>query len=103
ARDGQANSAPATVSLTVTPVNDPPVASADSYTTPQATQLTVNAPGVLGNDSDIDGNPLTAVLVSTTQQGVLSLNPNGSFTYTPNAGFTGTDTFTYRASDGSAL
>lgn len=90
----------ATVTITVTPVNDPPVASNDSYSTPEDTALTITAPGVLGNDTDIDGpTPLTAVLVATTTNGSLTLNANGSFTYTPNANYTGPDSFTYRARD----
>jgi hypothetical protein len=59
-------------------------------------------PGVLGNDSDADGDALTAVLVSGPTSGALVLNPNGSFTYTPNAGFFGSDSFTYKANDGLA-
>jgi Ca2+-binding RTX toxin-like protein len=91
---------------TNTPTNTPipnraPVASNDSYNTNEDTVLTVPAPGVLGNDSDADFDPLTAVLVSNPSNGTLTLNPNGSFTYTPNANFNGGDSFTYRASDGS--
>ena len=56
-------SATATVSITVAAVNDVPIAVNDSYTTDQGTVLTIAAPGVLGNDSDVD-QPLTAVLVS---------------------------------------
>src|SRR5207249_10773522 len=53
------------------------------------------------NDSDVDGNPLTTVLVSGTANGSLTLNADGSFSYTPNANFNGTDSFTYRANDGT--
>ena len=63
--------------------------------------LTVPAPGVLGNDSDPDGDPLTAVLVTGPSHGSLTLNANGSFSYTPAANFAGSDSFTYRASDGT--
>jgi VCBS repeat-containing protein len=56
---------------------------------------------VLANDSDPDGQTLTAQLVSGPASGVLSLSPDGSFTYTPVAGFSGTATFTYRTSDGA--
>lgn len=62
--------------------------------------LKVDAPGVLANDEDIDGDSLTAKLDSSPSNGELTLNPNGSFTYIPNADFTGTDSFTYIASDG---
>jgi uncharacterized repeat protein (TIGR01451 family) len=102
ANDGLADSNVAAVSITVNPVNDTPVASNDSYTVTQNTALNVPAPGVLGNDTDVDGDPLTAVPVSPPSNGALTLNPDGSFTYTPNTGFNGTDTFTYRASDGTA-
>ncbi len=80
--------------------NYPPVAANDSYTTAQDTPLNVPSPGVLLNDSDPDGDPLTAVLASGPASGTLTLNANGSFTYTPSAGFSGTDTFTYTAFDG---
>jgi len=58
------------------------------------------AGGVLTNDSDIDGNPLTATLATGPQHGSVSLNPDGTFTYTPDRDFVGTDTFTYTAGDG---
>jgi len=61
----------------------------------------VPASGVLANDSDIDSASLTAALVSGPTHGVLSLNANGSFTYTPAANFNGSDSFTYKANDGS--
>ena len=60
------------------------------------------APGILGNDSDIDGPSLSAQLVSNVSHGTLSLQSNGSFTYTPSLDFEGSDSFTYRANDGSA-
>ncbi|MBK9121838.1 MAG: tandem-95 repeat protein [Chloroflexi bacterium] len=101
ASDGSLLSNVATVTITVNPVNDAPVAVADSYATDEDTQLSIAAPGVLGNDTDIDGNPLSAVLAAGPAHGSLTLNPNGSFTYTPNADFNGSDSFTYRANDGS--
>jgi hypothetical protein len=82
--------------------NRPPVANGDSYTTNFGTPLTVAAPGVLANDSDPDGNPMTAAVVSNPANGVVALSANGGFTYTPATGFSGTDTFTYTASDGTA-
>ncbi len=102
ANDGTSNSNLATVTITVNPVNDPPVAVDDAYTTDEDTPLTVAAPGVLGNDTDTDGDPLTAVLDSTTSNGTLALNADGSFSYTPNADFSGTDSFTYFANDGTS-
>src|SRR5207247_109624 len=103
ASDGQAQSGVATVTITVTPINDAPVAANDdSYTTPEDTQLTVSAPGVLANDSDVDSDALSAVLVSNTTHGTLTLNGEGSFTYMPALNFNGIDSFTYKASDGQA-
>jgi VCBS repeat-containing protein len=101
ASDGTLTSSPATVTITVTPVNDSPVAAADAYSTAEDTALTVPAPGVLGNDSDPDGDSLSAVVASQPSHGTLALNASGSFSYTPAANFNGTDSFTYRASDGT--
>jgi VCBS repeat-containing protein len=99
ASDGTLDSNPATVAITVTPVNDAPVATNDAYSTNEDTPRTVAAPGVLGNDTDPDGNPLSAALGTPPSHGTLTLNADGSFTYTPAANYNGTDTFTYRASD----
>jgi VCBS repeat-containing protein len=101
ASDGSLNSNVATVTITITPVNDPPVAASDAYSTSMNTPLTVAAPGVLANDTDADGNPLTAVLNVGPSNGALVLNANGSFTYTPNANYNGSDSFTYHARDAS--
>ena len=102
ANDGTADSNVVTVAITVNAVNDAPVAVVDSHSVNEDLLLSVVAPGVLGNDTDVDGNPLTAVLVSTTSSGALTLNTDGSFTYTANANFNGSDSFTYRANDGTA-
>src|SRR5215510_2407179 len=91
----------ATVSLTINPVNDPPVAANDSYVTNSNSPLNVNAPGVLANDTDIDSS-ITAVLASGPSHGTLALNADGSFTYTPSSDYTSNDTFTYSAYDGAA-
>ena len=56
---------------------------------------------MLANDTDVDGNPLTAALVADPAHGTLTLNADGSFTYTPTANYNGPDTFTYRATDGA--
>ena len=101
ATDGASNSAPATVSLTITNINRTPTAIDDSYAIGKNASLNITAPGVLGNDSDLDGDALTAVKVSDPAHGSLTLNPNGSFTYTPVSNYFGADSFTYRASDGT--
>ena len=84
------------------PVNSAPVAVDDpAYAVNQNNPLAIAAPGVLGNDSDVDGDPLTAVMGATNvSSGTLALNADGSFLYTPNLGFDGLDSFTYKASDG---
>jgi len=101
ASDGLLTSNLATVSLTILPVNDAPLASNDGYSTAEDTPLILGAPGVLANDLDYDGNPLTAILVTGPSHGSLTLNANGSFTYTPQANYNGADSFTYRNSDGA--
>ncbi len=93
-------SLPATVSITVT--NVAPTAANDSYSATTGVQLSVPAAGVLANDSDADGDALTAVLVDGGGNGSLDLNANGSFTFKSGGSFTGNRTFTYRASDGIA-
>ena len=100
ATDGHATSQPATVTIYV---YSTPVANPDQYATQPGQLLDVNtADGVLANDSNADGNPLTANLVTPPANGTLVLDGDGSFTYTPNAGFTGTDSFSYTASDAYA-
>jgi hypothetical protein len=77
------------------------VAADDTYNLFVNTSITVPAPGVLGNDYGLTGNPLTPVLVQNTSHGTLSLQSSGAFSYTPQAGFVGTDTFTYYDTDGT--
>src|SRR5439155_308826 len=102
ANDGQADSGIATVRITIIGVNDAPVAVNDSYSTAEDTTLNVVAPGVLANDSDVDGDTLSAVLVSQPTHGSLTLNSNGSFSYVPAANYNGSDSFTYKSNDGPA-
>ncbi len=79
-----------------------PVAVNNAYTTNEDTPLTVVlANGVLVNDTDVEGNALTAILDVGPANGTLTLNANGTFTYTPNANYNGSDTFTYHANDGT--
>jgi hypothetical protein len=95
----------ATHVLTVS-VADPgaPIAVDDTYQTAIGTPLVVPAAGVLSNDTDPDAQPLVVATprpVSGPANGSVTLNADGSFTYVPNAGFAGTDSFSYRASDGT--
>ena len=83
-------------------MNDAPVAANDSYSTNKNVTLTVSAAGVLANDTDADGDTLSAIGVVGPSHGSLSLNADGSFIYTPAANYSGADSFTYRANDGTA-
>jgi hypothetical protein len=74
---------------------------ADAYEVAQGKTLTVAAPGVLANDSDVLDRSLTASKASNPAHGALTFNANGSFTYTPDAAYSGTDTFTYKANNGA--
>ncbi|MDR3685491.1 MAG: Ig-like domain-containing protein [Coriobacteriia bacterium] len=87
---------------TMPTANVAPVANADSYATAYATAKSVSAPGVLGNDTDANGDKLTASVVTQPTNGTLTMAADGSFKYTPNAGFSGIDSFTYQVSDGLA-
>jgi len=101
ANDTLLDSQPATAQVTIHPVNDAPVGEEDSYDAVFQSVLTVNAAeGLLANDSDIENDPLSVELVSSTSHGTLILNPDGSFTYTPAARYVGLDSFTYRCFDG---
>lgn len=108
ASDGAATSAATTVTITVEegeqpPVNTAPVAGADAYAAVGGQPLTLPAPGVLANDTDADGNVLTATGVTQPANGKVTLAADGSFTYTSDAGFSGKDVFTYKADDGEDL
>jgi VCBS repeat-containing protein len=100
ANDGSEDSNLATVSIVVEAVNDAPVAGADAFSTREGETLVVDAPGVLANDSDVEGDALTAVLVDEPLHGTVTLAADGSFEYTPDADFNGTDRFAYAADDG---
>ena len=94
ADDGFGGRASATLRLTV--ANVAPAANGDTATTSEDTAVTI-AP--LGNDTDIDGDPLTIVSASAAN-GSVTVNAGGTVTYTPNTNFSGTDTISYTISDG---
>ena len=103
--DGNGGTDTATVTVNVAATNDAPETNNDSYAVEEDGTLTVGAPGILADDTDLDDllgpvTALTAALVNGPDDGTLTLNPNGSFTYAPDANFNGTDYFTYRATDG---
>jgi predicted extracellular nuclease len=96
--DGTLTSLAATVAITVTPVNDSPVAVDDAYTVAEDGTLTVVAPGVMANDVDVDGDVMTVAILTDVAHGTLMLYSDGSFVYTPDTGFSGVDTFEYQLS-----
>ncbi|MDY6834286.1 MAG: CARDB domain-containing protein [Chloroflexota bacterium] len=81
--------------------NTKPKAEDDSYSIGHDDILNEPDPGVLKNDSDPDGDEITAVLITEPSDGNLNLESDGSFSYTPDEGFSGTDTFVYKANDGA--
>jgi hypothetical protein len=96
ANDGRADSAAATVSITVLPVNDPPIANPNSVVTAKNTPVSIS---VLANDSDVEGNILSVSSVTQPQHGTAT-NQVTSVLYTPANGYSGPDSFTYTVSDG---
>jgi uncharacterized repeat protein (TIGR01451 family) len=97
------NSVSEMTATTTVVVDDMPVAADDVYTMQSGQALIIQGPGVLGNDSDSYGSPLTAQLFNSTITGTMVLASSGAFTYTPPLNFAGLVTFTYKASDGSLL
>lgn len=83
-------------------MNDLPTPAPDFYDGMEDQTLIVAEPGVLENDTDQYGSSLTVTLVDAPEEGTLTLDPNGSFTYEPAANSSGTITFTYRINDGFA-
>ena len=100
ANDGLLDSNIATVSISVTPINDAPVATGDVYTVDEGATLDVGATGVLANDTDAESDPLTAIELSDPVHGTVTLNGNGAFSYTHDGSETTSDSFTYKANDG---
>ncbi|HTF96068.1 MAG TPA: retention module-containing protein [Cellvibrio sp.] len=97
--DNNGGTSTATVNVTVTPVNDAPVANDDSVTVNEDDSVVV---AVRGNDTDADGNPLTVTAVTQGTNGSVVIDAiTGNPIYTPNAGFNGSDSFTYTISDGN--
>ncbi|WP_167335410.1 Calx-beta domain-containing protein [Pedobacter kyungheensis] len=93
--DGKGGTTKVSISVTVNPVNDAPVATAPAITTPQNTPVN----GTI-TTSDVDGDPLTFTVSTAPAHGTVVVNPDGTYTYTPAAGYVGADTFTLTVSDG---
>ncbi len=100
--DGAHWSSAATATIDVTKVdkNLPPVARPDEHVVVQGRLVTIPAPGVLENDSDPEGHPLTALPLSLPTLGTSAPIAGGGFTYAAPPGVTGEDVFTYVVSDG---
>jgi hypothetical protein len=97
--DGAGTRETATVSLTIDPVNDSPVAVDDSLTVPRNGPAT--AIDVLDDDTDVDGDSLTITSTSDAPKGTVVITGGGTgLTYLPDRNVTGTDTFTYTIGDG---
>jgi VCBS repeat-containing protein len=100
---GVTPSAPVTVSIAITPVNDAPVANPDSISVDRGgseTRLDSGESSVLANDSDPDSNILTVTLVTSPTHGALTLAADGTFSYTHDNSIARLDAFTYQVSDG---
>ncbi len=103
ASDGSLQSGPATVTITITPVNDAPIAVDDGPFTVAEGDTLVVTQGVLDNDTDAEGDLLTALAMTEPAHGTLTLAAAGGFSYVHDGSETTSDGFTYRASDGAAL
>ena len=99
--DGAAISAPATVTITIIPVDDGPLVTNDALSATEDSPLTFTTGALLDNDVHTGGGTLDVGSFTQPANGTLVRNANGSFTYTPNADFFGVDTFTYTATDGT--
>ena len=106
--DGTVFSGSATMTVNVTPVNDPPVADDEAFTVAEDGAVIIN---VLAGDTDLDGDTLTVTEIDGTpislgspvaiSTGVVSLNADGTLTFAPNTNFNGPAAFDYTVSDGN--
>ncbi|WP_185976292.1 Ig-like domain-containing protein [Mycolicibacterium sp. 018/SC-01/001] len=94
-------SATSTVTVTVNPVNDAPVATDDTVTVDEDGLLTVNPADLLANDTDVDRDNLSIEGYTQPEHGDLWINRDGTISYDPDADYHGTDSFTYTVTDGT--
>jgi|GEM_PF-1903203 len=94
AKDGQGSSSPATVSISVKAVNDPPTAGSSSFTTSEDTALQGQVTA-----SDPDGDSLTCTVLTAPRNGTVNLGGNGTFTYQPKQDSNGSDSFVFQVRD----
>lgn len=97
--DADGESVAQDMNITIDANNDGPVTVPDAYSVAEDSTLTVADPGVLDNDSDLEGDPFEAFVDTQPANGTVSIGVGGGFTYDPVPDFTGTDTFTYIATD----
>jgi hypothetical protein len=100
AADGEGGFDSTDVTVTVACINDAPLAVEDAYQVAEDTLLSIPAPGVLSNDSDVDGDDLAVSLDDDAAHGTLTLHADGSFEYLPAVDYYGPDGFSYTLSDG---
>jgi hypothetical protein len=100
ANDGTHDSNIATVNITVVSVNDAPAVNDFSFEVDEDTQLGVGEGALLAGSADLEDDELGALMVEGAKHGQVVVNSDGSFRYIPNRNFSGTDTFTYKATDG---
>ncbi len=96
--DGSADSEPATITINVNPVNDPPRAVDDVVTTHEDGSALIHP---LANDADVEGDHLVLSGFTQPASGVVADNGDGSLTYTPALNFNGQDSLLYTVSDGN--
>ncbi|MEM9782755.1 MAG: Ig-like domain-containing protein [Pseudomonadota bacterium] len=99
-RDGNGGTDEGLATVVVGAANRDPQGTDDAFTTEQDTVLTIDAPGLLANDSDPDGDALQVDAFGDPGNGTVDVGADGGFTYTPDPGFTGIDSFTYDLGDG---
>ena len=102
ASDAGGLTARTTLRISLAAVNDPPMAVGETTTLVTGDSILIDPATLLKNDSDVDGDALTIVLMSQPAHGKLIQNPNGTYTYQTDPGFSGLDGFTYAVTDGSA-
>ena len=99
-RDPSGNTDTSTVTVTVDPVNDAPVAVDDTASTAVGTAVRID---ILSNDTDVDGDRLSIVGTPTSPNGTVVVNGDRTITFTPTSGFTGTATISYTVTDPDGL
>lgn len=98
--DGTADSNTATISITVMPINDSPVANPDTVSVNEDATLVLAKWDLVGNDADVDGDSLTLISVSNATHGTVSIDVD-SVVFVPTTNYNGTASFDYTISDGS--